>query len=217
MKKIRFILIAVIGLMCVACDKHIEMPDLTLKTGHVLCTDGSLLPYSEYSKSKRRAIAVVFHINHNQDVQGDGYAVYLNDIYPSEFADTLGIKQGTSCSITAHDGNENTYALLNTAKAASPLAESVFAMWQYGQSAYIPSVEQMRLLYSAKSTINPILEQLGGEPLPDEADDCWYWTSTEVDGQDSHKAWLYSLGSGAMQETPKLQAHRSRPIVTLNK
>jgi hypothetical protein len=129
----------------------------------------------------------------------------------------LGIKQGTSCSITAHDGNENTYALLNTAKAASPLAESVFAMWQYGQSAYIPSVEQMRLLYSAKSTINPILEQLGGEPLPDEADDCWYWTSTEVDGQDSHKAWLYSLGSGAMQETPKLQAHRSRPIVTLNK
>jgi len=90
-------------------------------------------------------------------------------------------------------------------------------MWQYGQSAYIPSVEQMRLLYSAKSTINPILEQLGGEPLPDEADDCWYWTSTEVDGQDSHKAWLYSLGSGAMQETPKLQAHRSRPIVTLNK
>lgn len=81
MKKIHFILIAVIGLMCVACDKHIEMPDLTLKTGHVLCTDGSLLPYSEYSKSKRRAIAVVFHINHNQDVQGDGYAVYLNDIY----------------------------------------------------------------------------------------------------------------------------------------
>ena len=81
MKKIHFILIAVIGLMCVACDKHIEMPDLTLKTGHVLCTDGSLLPYGEYSKSKRRAIAVVFHVNHNQDLQGDGYAVYLNDIY----------------------------------------------------------------------------------------------------------------------------------------
>ena len=126
MRKIHFILVAVIGLMCVACDKHIEMPDLTLKTGHVLCTDGSLLPYSEYSNSKRRAIAVVFHINHNQDVQGDGYAVYLNDIYPNEFADSLGIKQGTSCSVTAHDGNENTYALLNTAKAVSPLAESVF-------------------------------------------------------------------------------------------
>lgn len=58
---------------------------------------------------------------------------------------------------------------------------------------------------------------MGGDPLPDEADDCWYWTSTEVAGQETGKAWLYSLGSGAMQETPKTQAHPARPIITLNR
>lgn len=50
-----------------------------------------------------------------------------------------------------------------------------------------------------------------------EGDDCWYWTSTEVAGQETGKAWLYSLGSGAMQETPKTQAHKARPIITLNR
>ena len=75
----------------------------------------------------------------------------------------------------------------------------------------------MRLLYSMKEVINPVIEKCGGEPLPDMADDCWYWTSTEVEGQESAKAWLYSVGSGAMQETPKTQPHRARPIITLNK
>ena len=74
----------------------------------------------------------------------------------------------------------------------------------------------MRLLYSAKSTVNPIIEECGGTPLPDTPDDCWYWTSTEVSGHQTAKAWLYSIGSGAMQETPKTQAHKARPIITLN-
>jgi citrate synthase len=51
--------------------------------------------------------------------------------------------------------------------------------------------------------------------LPDAADDCWYWTSTEVEGQETAKAWLFSMGSGAIQETPKLQGHKVRAIVTL--
>ena len=74
----------------------------------------------------------------------------------------------------------------------------------------------MRLLYAAKETINPMIVKCGGAPLPDEPDDCWYWTSTEVKGQQTAKAWLYSIESGAMQETPKIQAHKARPIITLN-
>jgi hypothetical protein len=53
--------------------------------------------------------------------------------------------------------------------------------------------------------------------LPLDEYDCWYWTSTEVSGQETAKAWLYSTGSGAMQETPKTQAHKLRPIITMNK
>ena len=48
-------------------------------------------------------------------------------------------------------------------------------------------------------------------------ENCWYWTSTEVEGQQAEKAWLYSMGSGAMQETPKTKVHKVRPIITLNR
>lgn len=96
------------------------------------------------------------------------------------------------------------------------MAESVFALWKYGQSAYVPSVAQMRLLYAARGIINPVIEKCGGDPLPTEANECWYWTSTEVEGQQTVKAWLYSTASGAMQETPKTQAHKVRPIITIN-
>ena len=97
------------------------------------------------------------------------------------------------------------------------MAEAVFDLWRYGQSAYVPSVAQARLLYAARATVNPVIERGGGDPLSQVPDNCWYWTSTEVEGQQTAKAWLYSMGSGAMQETPKTQAHRVRPIITINK
>ena len=178
--------------------------------------DGKAVPYSEYESYGEQAIAVVFHTYSDGETEGNGYAVYLWDMTPKAFADSLGIEQGTSADIAAYDGNENTFALYDTEETDSPMAEDVFALWKYGQSAYIPSVAQMRLLYSAQTVINPIIEKCGGDPLPTEADECWYWTSTEVEGQQTVKAWLYSTASGAMQETPKTQAHKVRPIITIN-
>lgn len=99
----------------------------------------------------------------------------------------------------------------------SPAAQTVYDLWEYGQSAYIPSVAQLRLLYAAKDVINPCIMMCGGEPLSEDADGCWYWSSTEVQGQDIYKAWLYSMNSGAIQETPKEQFHKIRPIITINK
>ena len=170
---------------------------------------------NDYVASGKEAIAVVFHVNRNEEMSGTGYAVYLHDLPPEAFADSLGISQGTSADLTAYDGNENTFALYDTDDVSSPMAMQVFDMWRYGQSAYVPSVAQMRLLYAAKASINPYIKSCGGEPLPDDADECWYWTSTEVEGQETAKAWLFSMGSGAIQETPKLQGHKVRAIVTL--
>lgn len=198
-----------------ACDAHIE-DNTPLRPGHVLCINGRTLPYSEYETSGEQAIAVVFHTDRNGETGGDGYAVYLWDIAPQAFADSLGVEQGTSADITAHDGNTNTFALYDTRGTASPMAEAVFDLWRDGQSAYVPSVAQMRLLYSSRATVNPILEKCGGDTLPQVTGNCWYWTSTEVEGQQTAKAWLYSLVSGAIQETPKTQAHRVRPIITIN-
>ena len=175
------------------------------------------MSYAQYEQSGKRAIAVVFDTERREGTEGNGYAVYLWDIAPAAFADSLGVAQGTSADIGALDGNMNTFALYDTRETASPMAEAVFDLWRYGQSAYIPSVAQMRLLYAVRETVNPVIERCGGHPLPLDEYDCWYWTSTEVSGQETAKAWLYSTGSGAMQETPKTQAHKVRPIITLNR
>lgn len=215
-RKIHLTMAVMAVVLCAACDAHIDVPDTVVRPGHILCEDGTALSYAEYEQSGKRAIAVVFDTGQREDAEGNGYAVYLWDIAPQAFADSLGIAQGTSADLTAYDGNTNTFALYDTRETASPMAEAVFDMWWYGQSAYVPSVAQMRLLYAIRETVNPFIEQCGGDPLPLADTDCWYWTSTEVAGQETAKAWLYSMGSGAIQETPKIQAHKVRPIITLN-
>lgn len=200
----------------VACDEHRDYPDTSMKLCHILCTDGKVLSVSDFEYSGKQAIAVVFHINHDEEIEGNGYAVYLWDLEPLAFADSIGVKQNTSADIAALDGFENTFALLNTSDVSSPLAEKAFDLWRYGQSSYIPSVAQMRLLYHAKEQINPIIKMCGGDTLSIEADNCWHWTSTEVAGQQTAKAWLFSMSSGAIHDTPKTQAHQVRPIITIN-
>lgn len=216
MKLINKILAGVVAIAMTACDAHKDFPDTTMKVGHVVCTDGKVLPVEAADSLGKKPIAVVFHINHDENVEGRGYAVYLNDTPDRAFTDSIGIKQGTSADMYALDGNANTYAMYANPTCGSPIAEYVFDMWQYGQSAYIPSVAQMRLAYQNKAVVNAVIELCGGQPLPEESDECWYWTSTEVGGQETAKAWLYSLGSGAIQETPKKQAHKVRPIITIN-
>ena len=95
---------------------------------------------------------MVFYVNQNEDIQGTGYAVYLKDIEPFAYSDSLGMKHNTSADIAAFDGNGNTHAMYST--GTSPAASAVFDMWQYGQSAYIPSVAQIKLLYQARSAVN---------------------------------------------------------------
>ena len=216
MRQVYIIIGVVMAAVLTGCDAHRDFPDTTMKVGHILCTDGKVMAYEDYEKSGKTAIAVVFHVSQGEDDgEGSGYAVYLWDIDPVAFADSIGVAQGTSADENAYDGNSNTFALYDTEETTSPLATAVFDLWRYGQSAYIPSVAEMRQLYNAKDIINPYIEKCGGTPIPDAADDCWYWTSTEVEGQETAKAWLYSLGSGAMQETPKVQEHKARPVVSL--
>lgn len=198
------------------CDAHFDFPDTTMKEYDILCTDGDILRFSDYEKSGKEAIGVVFHINNDQAVEGRGYAVYLYDLAPASMSDTCGISQKTSTDLDALDGNANTYELMRAQNAGSPLAQAVFDLWHFGQSAYIPSVAQYRILYNHKEGVNGVLSRCGGDPLPDAAEECWYWSSTEVSGQSAMKGWLFSMKSGAIQETPKDQEHKSRPIITIN-
>ena len=214
MKAIHVYLLGLIAMLFASCDEHRDFPDISTKPGHILLTTGKVVSAEDYKNHGGTPIAVVYYIKHSNEDDGLGYAVYLHDISEAQFCDSIGTKQGTSTNAIAFDGNSNTYAMF--ASGVSPAANAVYDMWRYGQSAYIPSIAQLRLLYAAKESINPYIKMCGGDPLPDEADECWYWSSTEVEGQDMYKAWLYSMNSGAMQETPKEQAHKIRPIITIN-
>ena len=200
------------------CDHNVE-PQPPFKIGWVVCTDGEIMPYCEFIKSDKIATALVYWVNPDLTADIAGFAVYLNDLPDAAFSETDLEAQGTSTDIRAYDGNENTWVLHSNQDINSPLAKNVFDLWTYGQSAYIPSVGQLSLLFQAKNNpdlkLNDRMAGIGGDPLHDEADHCWYWSSTEVAGQEPGKAWLFSMHWGTIQETPKLQEHKSRPVITI--
>lgn len=217
MKIKKILSLLTIGFLLASCDAHDdhESPtDISMHIGDIVCSDGSVVRYDDYVAKEKTATAVVFYVNNDGKGQGKGYAICLDEISSVAFTDSVGVRQGTSCSVTDYDGNKNTYALFNANRIYSPMAGAVNEYLCYGQSAYVPSVAQMQLLYYAKPVVNQYLKQCGGMIISGTPNG-WYWTSTEVEGQSENKAWLYSLTSGTMQETSKLQEHRVRPIITI--
>jgi len=198
-----------------SCDDHTAI-DANIYTGHILCTDGSVITEGEMEQQGKTAAAVVFYSSYT-DTESEVLAVGLTELKAMTFSDTIGVSQGTSADTDAMDGNSNTYNLFSNTKAYSELANAVFDIWTYGQSAYIPSVAELRLLEAVREQVNPIIKRCGGDTISTAASSCWYWSSTEVSGQEDAKAWLFSLGSGTMHETPKTEAHPARYIVKIEK
>lgn len=185
--------------------------------GHVLCSDGTVMSLCKYRESKKEAVGIVFDVNNDSDSDILGYAVYIKECPELAFADECGVAQNSSASLTEKDGNTNTYSIYTTEEVSSPMAEYVFDIWPYGQSAYIPSVTELRLLYASKDYVNERIRAVGGDPISDDDSACWIWSSTEVEGQQENKAWLFSMNYGSIIETPKNQAHQFRPIIAIRK
>ena len=187
----------------------------SLQVGDVVCSDGSVLSKEKFSSFKKEPVAIVYHVNRNPEIKALGYAVSIRDVAPKAFTDSLGVEQETSASLEKEDGNENTHAMYRHEEVKSPLAVYVFDMWRYGQSAYIPSVKQLTYLYQQIGLVNQRIESVGGLPISLQPGDCWLWTSTEVEGQRDSKAWLFSMQSGTILETPKDQAHKFSPVISI--
>ncbi len=47
MKQRMIMMTAVAAALLTACDAHFDFPDTAVKPGHILCTDGKAIPYSE--------------------------------------------------------------------------------------------------------------------------------------------------------------------------
>lgn len=227
---ISFLFSAALLFTVASCDEH-EPVDLAIYPGHVLLSDGRIVP-AESVTDGQRPVAVVFA------PQTDKYpilAVLMDEIGPLAFCDTLGMEQKTSCDVTAYDGYVNTVAMQTTYKArdtltvkdnkadpsnyySSPLANYAFRSHWFFQSDYIPSVAELGLLYVALPTVNPVLQRFGGTPVSMSPEDagCWYWTSTEVEQNQPNQAWLFSMADGSRHKAAKTNAYRARLIVEYN-
>ena len=93
-KKSLLLMTALCAFMLVSCDcdHNLEVPFASsLAVGSVVCSDGSVLTDGEFDKSGKEAVGIVFHVNRNPDIEGLGYAVYIRDMEPLAFADSLGV------------------------------------------------------------------------------------------------------------------------------
>lgn len=211
-------LLGIIALASCECDHEEDISAISeLHVGSVVCADGTVLSEKRFEESDKEAMGIVFHVDSDNELGNLGYAVYIHDMEPLAFADTLGVDQETSASLSEEDGNENTYSLFHSENVASPMAIKVFDMWRYGQSAYVPSVRQLAYLFQNRYRVNERITAVGGTPVSLEPGDCWLWSSTEVEGQKESKAWLYSMQSGFIQETPKDQPHKFRPVISIKR
>ena len=60
------------AVLLMGCDAHIMEKDTSVRPGHVLCVDGSVLAYDDYATSGKEAIAVIFHTNPTGETAGNG-------------------------------------------------------------------------------------------------------------------------------------------------
>lgn len=198
-----------------SCDNHIPY-DPDLNVGYIVCDDHSYMDTATYfSQTERKAIGVVFaEKTENHPV----LAVSLKET-EGAFCDSTNMTNGTSGDLTKYDGFTNTIAMYNShddgTGKGSPIADKMIAFHEYGQSDYIPSVSEQRLLQGAARTINPIMERCGGTPI-NLGESCWYWTSTEVNENKGIQAWLCSAVNGGIMPTPKVESHKVRAIFQIN-
>ena len=187
MKTIKYIiaLLAAIPFLS-SCDDHVyeDASWHVWRPGMVYCTNGEVMSYEDCAKRGNTPEAVLFYVDNQGVISGKAYAVSLKNYSEKEFIDpdTIYFEQGTSADIEKFDGEENTIAL-RYFQIASPIAKNVTPKF------FIPSVAEMYKLYLAKSIVNGTIEQCGGDLLPIDKEDCWYWTSTEVAGAAQDRAW----------------------------
>lgn len=203
-----------ITIFSTSCDNH-EPIDRDIHVGYVLCNDHSCMDTASYfNQTKRKAVGVVFA---EKTDEHPALAVMFDEVN-EVFCDSVGMVNGTSTDVTSFCGFKNTVAMYNSYSAetgkGSPLAMEMINFHANGQSDYLPSVAEQRLLASSSRVINPVLERLGGTPIALEGD-CWYWTSTEVEDNPGVQAWLCSADNGRFLATPKTQRHKARAIVEI--
>lgn len=212
-----FVCLSVI--ICPSCDNHLPI-DNSIHVGDVLCDDHGIMHLDDYlQQSNRKAVGVVFATS---TAIHPVLAVSLKDSPKVQYADTLSYIQNTSADIAAFDGFSNTVALQGSYSEktghGSPMANLAFRSHIFGQSDFVASVAELRMLVQNLTLVNEVIAKVGGQVISTQSQDgsCWYWTSTEVAANRGNQAWLMSMTNGAIQETPKDAWRKVRMIISVN-
>lgn len=218
MKKIRTVSLAALlmaSAIATSCDSH-EPYDPDVHIGYILCDDHTCMDTATYfNQTRRKAIGVVFA---ERTALHPALIVNIRET-SGAFCDSVGMSNGTSGDLAELDGFANTIAMYQSYNyetgKGSPIAMAMMDFHEKGQSDYIPSVAEQRMLQRAATTINPIIRRCGGTAI-DTGSDGWYWTSTEVKENSGAQAWLCSSANGGIMPTPKTEEHKVRAILQFN-
>lgn len=180
-------------------DNPIDEPK-TRNDGVFICTESKgLVPPPEWDGSKGKAIGVAII---------EGEKRLLVSLKGSD-KDLVLLDEGKGSGLEPYptvskarkdtDGRENTEALLKAgSKAAKFCKES-------GEEWYIPTLNDMELMYSHQDELDEALEKAGGKPLYDG----WHWTCTRrSDNCYFVLYWLYGYRNSNYQ----YNNHRVRPV-----
>jgi len=230
-KYIYIITVAVLLSCLTSCDEHeaLQPVDLSFHPGYIVGDDGRV--YSDVDKleqSNVKATAVIF----TELIDEERYLAVLLNVQESDAFCTSYVATGVSSNITSYDGFSNTVAMQSVKGIDSvsisgtkieiecPIAKRAFNIHAVGQSDFLPSVAELRYLYANKEKVNKVfsaLEEAGykvDKLSYGNVNDCWLWSSTEVEVNPVNQAWLFSMSSGTIHETPKTQQHPSRLIMS---
>ena len=147
--------------------------------GDILCTDGTVVKYSNWPVSGKTAKGVVFYV----DASGrHGWAMGLNEspvknwCINSDMGYISGLSQYHSArdAIKDFNGSGNTQLISNLATFPANFPAAGYCIEQGG---YLPSIGQLNVLFGELIVINSSLVKLGLSPITD--DSSWkYWSST---------------------------------------
>lgn len=181
----------IVNLQAVSASSMQQLPPVVI--GDILCTDNSIVKPADWPVQGKTAMGVVFYVD---DTGEHGWAVHLSEQSTSTSWGGYGINiqtlpdyQHARDAIYDYDGYLHTQQI-----RAAGNSSQYPAAWivDFDNGWYLPSIGQLRKLFSAYTITNSTLNLLNSTPF---VLDLYvsYWSSSEYDG---NTAWrLYGGGS----------------------
>lgn len=193
MKKLRMLVLSVVLVISLtACNIAEKQKEDSISesyaVGDIILVDGSIVKAAELMTVDRKNCPMAVIAGFTDDGKTVGVGVHRSDSPLQWEADDA-------------DGEERFPAL----EFVNAYAETYQLTGDYASNWCIPNIEELRIVYENRETINDSLETI--HELDDQAamnglDTNWYWSSTQSDSEEDY-AWFIHFFNGYAGECPK--------------